>query len=301
MRKKASPKEDSAEPRGRSSIWKGSIRFGLLNIPVTLQTAQQDKEIHFSMLDEKNKAHIKYQKINAETGKEVPPHQIVKAYEYEHGKFVIMKDSDFRKANVKATQTMDIEDFVLLDEVDPLLYDKPYYIVPQKGAEKGYFLLRDALNETKKVAVVKIVIRIKQHLALIMPKDDYLVLEILRFAHEIKAINEAHYLDAVKNKPNFSVRELKMAEDLIKGMTAKWHPEKYKDTYYDDLMKLIKQKVKQGPAHDEAEEDDETEEVSKTTNVVDLMPLLKKSLEAAKPSRSRKPSKKEHATHSRKA
>lgn len=272
----------------RSNIWKGSISFGLLNIPVTLQSAQQTKELHFSLLDEKDLAHIKYQKINAKTGKEVPYKRIVKGYEYKSGQYVIMSDADFERANVKATKSIDIEDFVLIDEIDTMLFEKPYYLAPQKGAEKGYFLLREALEHTRKVAIAKIVIRTKQHLAMIMPRGDYLILEILRFAHEVKEVNEVDYLYEVNKNVKFSPRELKMAEDLIKGMTAKWKPEKYKDTYYEDIMKRIQAKVKQGKGK-YVEEPVKEERIEESSNVVDLLPLLRKSIESRQQKKTRAP------------
>ncbi len=270
-----------------ANIWKGSISFGLLNIPVTLHTAQQDKDIHFSMLDGKDMSRIKYQKISANTGKEVPYDRIVKGFEYESGQYVIMEPEDFEKANVKAAKTIDIEDFVLLEEIDTLLFEKPYYLVPQKGAEKGYMLLREALERTKKVAIAKIVIRVKQHLAMVMPRGDYLVLEILRFAHQVKDVSEVDYLEDIKTDVKFSQRELKMAEDLIKGMTSKWSPNKYKDTYYEDLMKLIDLKVKKGKGYAVKEPSGEVRERA-ATNVVDLLPLLQKSIAATQKSKSSK-------------
>lgn len=272
----------------RSNIWKGTISFGLLNIPVTLQSAQQDKDLHFSLLDEKDLAHIKYQKINATTGKEVPYKRIVKGYEYKSGQFVIMTDADFERANVKATKSIDIEDFVLMDEIDTMLFEKPYYVAPQKGAEKGYFLLREALEHTRKVAIAKIVIRTKQHLAMIMPRGDYLILEILRFSHAVKEVSEVDYLYEVNKSVKFSARELKMAEDLIKGMTAKWKPEKYKDTYYEDIMKRIKAKVKQGKGK-YVEEPVKEERIEESSNVVDLLPLLRKSIESRQTKKTRPP------------
>lgn len=277
----------------RSNIWKGSISFGLLNIPVTLQTADQDKEIHFSMLDKKDLSRINYKKFSAQTGKEVPYDRIVKGFEYEKGHYVIMNDTDFKKANIKATQTIDIEDFVLLSEVDPLLFERPYYLAPQKGAEKGYYLLREALRKTKKVAIAKIVIRVKQHLVMLMPREDYIVLEILRFAHQIKEASQVDYLKEVNKRVTFSARELKMAEELIEGMTAKWNPEKYKDTYYQDMMKLIKQKVRLGKGHIVKEVVKE-EVIESTDNVMDLMPLLKRSLAASRPKSKKKPAARVH-------
>lgn len=284
----------------RAGIWKGSISFGLLNIPVVLQTSGETKELHFHMLDSKDFQPIKYRKVNASSGKEVPYERIVKGYEYEPDQFVVVNKQDFAAANPKATQTIDIEDFVLLDEIDTMLFDKAYYLLPQKNGEKGYFLLRDALEKTKKVAIGKIVIRTKQHLAAIMVKGEYLVLELLRFAHEVKEVHEVDYLDGVKTTGRYNPRELKMAEELIKGMTAKWKPEKYDDTYYDDIMKLIKAKVKAGKTHVVESGDEEEVEQVEPTKVVDLLPLLRESLNQKKPAgKSAKPSAKKKTKASR--
>ncbi len=258
------------------SIWKGSISFGLLNIPVTLQSAQSERELHFSLLDKKDLSRIKYLKVSAKTGEEVPSERIVKGYEYQAGRYVVISENELKKANVKATQTIDIEDFVLLDEVEPMFFDRPYYLVPQKGAEKGYYLLRDALEGTNKVAVGKVVIRVKQHLALIMPRGPYLVLELLRFAHDVKTEKQVHFLNASAKKRGYSPKELRMAEDLVEGMTSRWSPEQYKDTYYQDVMKVIQRKVRGGQGHKLAEP--RIEKMAPTDNVIDLMPLLQKSL-----------------------
>ncbi|WP_347356689.1 Ku protein [Bdellovibrio sp.] len=263
-----------------ASIWKGSISFGLLNIPVTLQSAQSEKEVHFSLLDKKDMSRIKYMKVSAKTGQEVPSDRIVKGYEYQSGRYVILTEAELKKANIKATQTIDIEDFVLLDEVDPMFFDRPYYLAPQKGAEKGYFLLRDALEETKKVAVAKLVIRIKQHLALVMARGPYLVLELLRFSHEVKNEKQMHFLNASVKKRSYSPKELKMAEDLVDGMTSKWNPDQYRDTYFQDVMKTIQRKVRGGKGHKVLEA--KAEKIEATDNVIDLMPLLQKSLQARK-------------------
>ncbi len=284
----------------RSGIWKGSISFGLLNIPVTLQTASESKDLHFSMVDSKDLAPIKYKRVNANSSREVPYDRIVKAYEYEPDQYVIMNKQDFAAANPKATQTIDIEDFVDLEDIDPLLIEKPYYLVPQKNGEKGYFLLRDALEKTGKVAVGKIVIRTKQHLCSVMARGEYLVCILLRFAHEVLEVHEVKYLDDVKHV-RYSPRELKMAEDLIKGMSGKWEPAKYKDTYYDDLMKRIKAKIKAGKSHVIEEVEEEIPEVQ-PSKVVDLLPLLRKSLEErgnGRAAHGRKKAKGRHATSSR--
>jgi len=279
------------------SIWKGSISFGLLNIPVTLQKAQEEDDISFKMLDEKDMSPIKYKKVNAKDGQEVPWERIVKGYEYEKGQFVIITKEDLKAANPRASQTIDIEDFVEFDEIDLMFLEKPYYLVPQKSGLKGYFLLVEALKKTNKVAISKIVIRTKQHLAMIMAKDDYLILELMRFGHEVLHIDEVDYLGSIE-KPKFSPKEVKMAEELIEGMTAKWNPEQYKDTYAEEVMGMIQTKVEAG----EGQEIDwglPKEEQGNTSKVVDLMPLLKKSLEERKKTKSGRVTKKKSTTRKR--
>ena len=263
------------------SIWKGSISFGLLNIPVSLQKAEQEKSLHFSMLDGKDLSPIKYKKVSAKDGKEVPWDRIVKGYEYDDGQYVIMEKQDFAAANPKATQAIDIEDFVDLEEIDFMFLEKPYYLVPQKNGIKGYFLLAEALKKTKKVAIAKIVIRTKQHLVAVMAKDDYLILEMLRFSHEVLEVDEVDYLEDIQ-RPKFTAKEVKMAEELINGMTGKWKPDQYEDTYYDDLLAIINKKVKAGEGQEIEYEKAPKAEKGNTGMVVDLMPLLKKSLEEKK-------------------
>lgn len=267
------------------SIWKGSISFGLLNIPVTLQKAEEGHELSFKMLDQKDLSPIKYKKVNAKDGKEVPWPRIVKGYEYESGQYVIMNKEDFKAANPKATQTIDIEDFVSFEEIDLMFFEKPYYLVPQKNGVKGYFLLCEALKKTNKVAIAKIVIRTKMHLACIMAKDNYLILEMLRFAHEVLETDEVDYFKD-SEKPKFSPKEIKMAQELIDGMTGKWKPEQYKDTYNDDIMKIVNLKIKAGEGHEIDYGELPKEEAGNTGKVVDLMPLLRKSLEQKKKERA---------------
>lgn len=281
----------------RSSIWKGALSFGLLNIPVSLMKAEQDHSLSFSMLDEEDLSPIKYKKVNAKTGKEVPFKRIVKGYEYKKNEYVIMDAKDFKAANVEATGTIDIENFVELDEIDPMYLEKPYYLVPDKNGIKGYFLLCEAMKKSKKVAVGKIVIRTKQHLAVIMARDNYLILEMMRFAHEVLSADDVGYFKEIK-KTKFNEKEMKMAIQLIEGMTQEWDPGQYKDTYYDDLKSIIDKKVKAGKGQSI---DYDFKEPSKaaSSNVLDLMPLLKKSLEAkGKSSKKAKTSKKTTAAHS---
>lgn len=261
-------------------MWKGSISFGLVNIPISLASAQEAEKIHFRLLDKKDKSPVGYKNINKRTGQEIQRSEIVKGYEAEKGEFVIMTDADFKKANVKATSTIEIEDFVGLDDLDPLLFEKPYYVVPREGGEKGYVLLREVLARTEKVAIAKIVLHTVQRLTAIMVRDDYLILEILRFADEIKEVHEVDFLDESVKKTRVSEREIAVATQLVEGMTSPWDSEKYRNTYREDLMKLIRLKMKKGTVSVEDIPHDEIEETE--TNVVDLTALLKKSLGAAK-------------------
>ena len=268
-----------------ASIWKGSISFGLLNIPVVLRKAEEGRDLSFNMLDEKDLSPIKYKKVNGKTGQEVPFQRIVKGYAHENGQYVIMTKDDFKAANPKATQTIDIQDFVSFDDIDLMFFEKPYYLVPQKNGVKGYFLLVEALKKTNKVAVAKVVIRNKMHLTCIMPKGDYLILEMMRFGHEVLQVDEVDYLSDT-DKPKLNPKELKMAEELIEGMTADWDPSQYQDTYYDDVMAIITTKVEGGELKDVDWGELPKEDKGNTGKVVDLMPLLRKSLEEKKKARA---------------
>lgn len=241
-------------------------------------SAKEEDRLSFKMLDKRNNAPIGYKQYNKATGKEVDRKDIEKAYEYKKNQFVLITEEDFLKANPKATRTIDIEDFVSLDEVDILLFEKPYYLVPGKNGEKGYVLLKKILEETKKVAIAKFVLRSKQHLVAVMARGDYLILEMLRFSHEIQEVDEAEFLDDFDlKKVKVTPKEMKAAKTLVDEMTAKWKPDQYKDTYQDELLKYIKKKIKSGDVEDTVPE----EEVEETnTNVIDLMPFLQKSLKA---------------------
>jgi len=230
------------------------------------------------MLDEKDLSPIHFKRINSRTGKEVPYNRIVKGFKRKNNDYVVMDEADFRSANPKATQTLDIEDFVKIDEVDPMLYEKPYYLVPQKSNEKSYALLRDVLKKTGTVAIGKFVMHSKQHLAMLMARDEYLVLEELRFSHEVKETQEAHYMDEINLRKKYSSKEMAMAVSLVKGMTSEWNPDKYQDTYYDDLMRIIRKKAKAGENY--RVEKEEPQEKIASSNVVDLLPLLRKSLQS---------------------
>lgn len=273
------------------AIWKGSISFGLVNIPVGLYTAESRDEVHFNMLDRRTKSRIHFKRVNEE-GDEVPWEQIVKGYEFESGQYVILSDEDLKRAAPEATQTIDIVDFVDLDEISPLYFDKPYYLGPDKKAGKAYALLREVLRRTNKVGIAKVVIRTRQYLAAVVARGEVLTLELLRFAHELRDPGE---LDVPSGKQGVSERELEMAERLVEGMVEAWDPEKYKDDYRKDLMKMIEERVEAGELEESSKPAPKPERAG--GKVVDLMALLKQSVEAG----GRKPAGGAKKTASKKA
>ena len=260
----------------RTGIWSGSISFGLINIPITVQSAEDDQELHFRMLDKKDLAPIKYNRLNSKTGREVPYRDIVKGYEYKKNRFVIMTPADFKNASPKLTRLIDIHDFVKLDEIDLMLFERPYYLVPQTGAEKAYFLLQEALTQSKKVAVAKVVMHTKEHLVAIIARGKYLILEEMRFTHKVKKENEVHYIKT--SLPKFKPQELKMAIRLIDDMTSKWNPDQYQDTYYRDLKKHIESRIKAGKGKLLESVKTKKEPALVQARAKDLMSLLKASL-----------------------
>src|SRR5687767_6874681 len=253
------------------AIWKGSISFGLVNIPIGLFPATRRDELSFRQLRKSDLSPINYKRVAEVDQKEVPWEDIVKGYEYEKGSFVVVTEEDFDRANVEATQTVEITDFVDLDDIDPMFYDKPYYLEPQKGGKKAYALLRDTLKDTGKVGIAKVVIKTKQHLAAVKPKENVLVLELMHFADELLPSNE---LDLPKDEA-VGKKELDMAKTLVQSMTSKWNPEKFQDDYTSKLKEVIEEKVAAGGKDMPAPKG----RAKAPTNVVDLVAILKKSIE----------------------
>ncbi|MBC7387440.1 MAG: Ku protein [Cryobacterium sp.] len=263
---------------GGRSLWTGSLSFGLLNIPVSLGSAKEEADLSFQLLDKRDYGHIGYRQYNKSTGKEVPRGKIVKGYEYESGKYVVVTDEDFRRANPRAVSTIDIEDFVEYKEMDPMLFDTPYYLRPAKNGEKGYRLLRDVMRDEGKVAIGRVVLFRKQRLVAVLVRGDYLVLEMLRFDREIFTADEMASLVSQLSGVKISPKELDMARALVNGMTSDWDPNKYEDTYQAELLALIQAKAKKGGV-EALDSPNEEPEALPQGKVVNLMPLLKKSLE----------------------
>jgi DNA end-binding protein Ku len=257
------------------SIWKGSISFGLVNIPVGLYTAEEREEIPLHLLDKRNMARVRYKRVNEESGKEVPWEDTVRGYEFQEGKYVILTDEDLKRAAPEKTQTVDIQEFVDLDEISPVYFDKPYYLAPEKRGAKSYALLREVLKRTRKVGVATVVIRTKQYLAALIAEDKVLLLALLRFPHELRDPND---LELPSGQQGLTERELDMAERLVEGMVDTWRPERFKDTYFSDVKKMIAKRVEAGQL-ESAPPPAEEEAKPARSNVVDLMALLKQSVE----------------------
>jgi DNA end-binding protein Ku len=278
------------------ALWKGAIAFGLVNIPVELYSGAKSDTLDLDWIDKRNMAPVGYQRINKTTGKAVPKEQIVKGYEYEKGHYVLLSDEDFRQANPKATQTVDIVAFVDAGAIAPPFFETPYRLAPGERGAKAYALLRDALRDTKKVGIAYVVIRQKQHLAALMVWGDMLLLEILRWNEEILRPDD---LELPSDKDvRISDKELQLARRLIDDLTDDWKPEQYKDTYRADLMAQIQRKIKAGKT-EELTQPERGERAEGGAQVIDLMQALKESLEGAGTARKR-PAKPAATTSARK-
>ncbi|MFL5481591.1 MAG: Ku protein [Gemmatimonadaceae bacterium] len=253
-----------------AAIWKGSLTFGLVNIPVELKTAVRADHISFRLLHEEDLSPVKYERVCQADGEPVPWNEIVKGYEFEKGRFVVMTDEDFKAAAVEQSKTIDILDFVQQEEIDPRYFETPYYLVPAKGGEKPYALLREAIRQTNSVGIGKIIIRQTQHLVGIKVVGEALVLEIMRFANELVDINEFSFPSAEVVRP----QELQMAEQLVTNLAEQFDPAKYTDDYRANLMRIIKAKMKGKTAKLEG-----PREETPDSGVLDLMSKLRASLE----------------------
>jgi DNA end-binding protein Ku len=255
-------------------MWNGTISFGLVTIPVALYPATQRDELTFKLLRKSDHSPINNKRVAQADGKEVPWEDIVKGYEYEKGKFVVLKEEDFKRVDLEAAaQTIDIMDFVEVEQINPMYFQKPYYLEPQKGGEKAYALLRGALQDSGKLGIAKVVIRTREHLAGVKAQGNAIILEIMHFGDELIDANSLKFPKAGKAKP----REVGMAKKLIDGMTTKWDPEKYEDEYKTQLMAMIEEKVK----HPDAKHSSPKAQ-KRPSNIIDLMSVLEESLSATK-------------------
>lgn len=269
------------------SLWKGSISFGLVNIPVVLYPAENRNHFDLTLLDRRDMKPVGCKRYNKESGKEVAWDQIVKGYEYEKDRYVVLTDEDFRRANVEATQTIDILNFVRAEEIPPTSFETPYYLAPDKRGEKGYALLRETLSKTGKVAVATVVIRTRQYIAALIPWSEMMVLNTLRYANELRPTKDLGIPAKSLKTTGVTSRELEMATKLVEEMSERWKPAQYKDTYHEDLMRLIHKRIKAGKTEVvTGPEEGEAQDKPGRAKVVDLMALLKRSVQrSAKPKR----------------
>ena len=261
-----------------ASVWKGSLSFGLVSIPVELRPAVRQDHVSFRLLYKKDLSPVKYERFSTKGDGPLEWEDIVKGYEIEKGKYVVLTDADFREAALGKSSAIDILDFVQQDEIAPRYFETPYYVAPTKGGEKAYALLRAAIRKAEVVGIGKIVMRNTQHLVGIKATGDALTLEIMRFQNELVPIEEIHFPTSASVRP----QELKMAEQLVENLAAKFDPEKYTDEYRANLMKLIRAKM-HGKKLKGAQADKDTGDDGK---VVDLMARLRQSLAEGKPAKT---------------
>jgi len=257
-------------------LWKGAIQFGLVHVPVSLYPAEHRDDLSFTLLDRRDMQPVGYQRVNKSTGEEVPYDDVVKGYEYEKGEYVTVEKEDFKRANVEATQTVDIVGFVEADAVPAWYFDAPYYLAPGKHGDKGYALLREILERTGRIGIATVVIRTRQHIAALYARDKVLVLNTLRYHDELRKMNDIKVPESLK-AAKVQPKEIDMAERLVGDMAIDWKPEKFHDTYREDLMKFIEEKaagnVKKAPRGKRAPREAE---------IIDFSKLLEKSLAAVK-------------------
>lgn len=269
-------------------IWTGTLSFGLLNVPIRLMSGERRNDIHFRMLDQRSNTPVRYERVNAETGEEVPWKDIVKAFEYQKGSYVVLEEEDIKNAASDAHETVEIDAFVDAGSIAPSYFEKPYVLLPAKKAEKGYVLLRETLKKTGKIGIARVVIRTREYLAAVMPEGEGLVLNILRYQSEIVDMSDYELPDKAASSYRISPREIEMAADLIKSMSATWEPGDYRDEFRDKLRKAIEKRLKTKGVTATVDDEDQHTPENATTNVVDFMALLKKSLGA----KTRTPAKK---------
>ncbi|MCQ2046279.1 KU domain-containing protein [Stutzerimonas stutzeri] len=266
------------------TIWKGAVSFGLVHIPVALVPATTRQGIDFDWLDKRSMDRVGYKRINKTTGEDIDSENIVKGVEYEKGHYVVISDDEIKGAHPKATQTVDIVAFVDAKDISFLYIDTPYYLTPDRRGEKVYALLRETLIQTGKVGIANVVLRNKQHLAVVMPLGKALVMNTLRWADEVRGVEYLELKDEALD-PDLAERELDMAKRLVEDMTEKWKPEQYKDTFQAQIMELVEKKAREGKL--EAVGGPEEAVDRRSADVIDLTELLKRSL-AAKPGKASK-------------
>lgn len=286
-RSKKAEKNGRAEKGSFASrpIWNGNIAFGLVNVPVSLHSFERKFDLSFKLLDSRNNAAIRYERVNDATGEEVPWDEIVKAYEYSKGNYVVLTDEEFKEAAGESEPIIEISDFVKRDEISDAFFEKPYILVPARRAEKGYVLLRDVMRKSGTVGIARVPVRAREYLAAIMPFEEALIAIVLRYSQELRKTEDFNLPKSSEFKP--TAREHELATKLVQSMTVKWEPESYTDEYRARLMEWIEQKAETGSIKPVKHEEPEREEAS---NVIDLTDLLRKSMGNGKtaPKKSKK-------------
>lgn len=258
------------------AIWKGAISFGLVGIPVILRPGENRKGLDLTMIDKRDHSPVGYRKINKKTGRDVAKEDIVKGYEVEEGRFVVLSDEELKRVAVEKTQRIDIDAFIDAHEIDPSYFDRPYYLEPAPKSDKAYALLREALKRSKKIGIASVVIRNREYLAAVIPREKLLLLNLLRYSYELRDPEELKLPASDLKKLKITEAEMKMAERLIGDLESKWDPSRYKDRYHEDLLEFINKKAKAGET--EAVELP-TERPSAMHPPADIMKLLKESVE----------------------
>ena len=260
------------------AIWKGTISFGLVNVPVELYPASQSQTLSFTMLDKRDFSPVGYKRYNKTTGGEVPWNDIVKGYEYEKDQYVVMSDEDFRRANAQQAKSVEISTFVDARSIPPQYFETPYYLVPGERGQKVYALLRETMRETGKVGVGQVVIRTTHHLAAVVPVGPALMMITLRYADEIRPQKEFDFPPESLKSAGVTPKELDLAKRLIDDMAGDWDPNAFEDTYNEDLMARIEAKIQSGETHVLTKPEAEAGE-GRSAQVIDLMELLKRSID----------------------
>ncbi len=263
-------------------IWSGTLSFGLLNVPVSLMAGERSVDLHFRMLDSRSNTPVRYERVNAETGHEVPWKEIVKAFEYEKGSYVVLEPEDIKSAASEGRESVEVKAFVDANAIGPEYFEKPYILVPGKKAEKGYVLLRETLKRTGKIGIARVVIRTREYLSAVMPKGDTLMLLLLRYPQELVDSGDMKIPQGSIADYRISPKEMAMAEQLIDSMSDEWSPGDYRDEFRDRLRKVIEKRLKSNGVVTSPDEDDDDAGQDASTNVVDFMALLQKSLSSKK-------------------
>ncbi len=261
------------------AIWKGAISFGLVHVPVTLYPAAQDISVDFDWLDKRSMDPVGYKRINKVTGKEIEKEHIVKGIKQENGEYIVLSDEEIKAAYPKTTQTIEIESFVKASEINFNLLEQPYFLEPGAKAEKVYALLREAMKQTEVIGIARVVLHTKEHLAALIPMENGLMLNTIRWASEIRSAQDIKLPE--NGKKDLKETELKMAKQLINELTNSWKPDDYKDNFTQSIHKLVDKKVKAGEGKIVTSMEDEPSDTAES-NVIDLTELLAKSLQKRK-------------------